>query len=90
MDDAIRTESMLVWASAFLVFLPGALRAFRHHAALFDFFWMAAAFACANRVMFGITALFAPEWIVLSQLWGLAAAVWLAIVAYKVAPRGWR
>ena len=87
-DTFLRVSAAFVWAAAFIAFLPGAIRAFRAKAQPFDAFCMAACFACANRVTFSLTNLFAPELTVLSQVMGLAAAVWLAVVAFKVVPRG--
>ena len=67
MDDLLRIASLIAWSAAFVIFLPGAVRGFRSVADDMDWFWMAAAFACANRVTFGITNLFAPELLILSQ-----------------------
>lgn len=87
-EDLLRYASMIVWAGTGIAFLPGALRAIGRRASSFDFFYLAAVFACLNRVTFGLTNLYAPEWTMLSQGMGLAAAVWLGVVAYKVVPRG--
>jgi len=84
MEQALRIASLLVWSTAFVVFLPGAVKAIRGDHSVIALLSLPACFSAANRIIFSLTLLFAPSLVVVGQITGIMSGAWVAFVGYKV------